>query len=85
MIYGRTGKFHTLDEYGLSVSTKGVIKMGENKKPDFQVTTPIKTGDKTFWQIIGAAWKKDDGNISIKLNALPLGDSLFLGKPKDDK
>lgn len=62
-----------------------VVYMGENNKPDFSVSTPIKSkDDKTFWQIIGSAWKKENGDISVKLNALPLGDSLYLAKPKKD-
>lgn len=31
--------------------------------------------DKTFWVKIGSIWTKDDGTVSIELDALPLPDN----------
>ena len=60
-------------------------KENKSNKPDFVVTTPIKHGEKTFWRIIGAAWKKDD-NISISLDAAPIhSGTIFLAPPKEDE
>lgn len=39
------------------------------KKPDFNVRARV--GD--HWTTIGVAWKLDDGNISVRLNVVPVG------------
>lgn len=59
-------------------------KMSEGNKPDYEVSTPIKNGEKTYWARIGSAWKTEKG-ISIKLNALPLSADVMLFAPKEDK
>ncbi len=51
----------------------------------FRVMSPRKdekTG-KTYWTKIGAAFKRDDGGMSIVLDALPLGGSLMIFPPDD--
>jgi hypothetical protein len=78
-----------LEEFGFKnpVSTGEMKQMAneKNKNPDYDVVVGIKTGENTFWQKIGAAWKKEKG-ISIKLNALPLQDNimLFVHKEKSE-
>lgn len=51
----------------------------------FRVCTPRKdekTG-KTHWTRIGAAWKKDNGGMSIVLDALPIGNQLMIFPPDE--
>lgn len=57
-------------------STNNAVKAGA--KPDFRVCTAIKNGEKTYWTQIGMGWTTDKGNMSIKLSALPIGDSLMI-------
>lgn len=59
-------------------------RIGTMKKnsPDYRVSSPIKDGEKTYWQNIGAAWKGEKG-ISIKLNALPFSRELMLFKEEE--
>ena len=70
----------SLNDYGIYNPVMEKLKKmaKEGNKPDFNICTPIKTGDeKVFWQKIGAAWKVDKG-ISVTLNALPLSESIML-------
>jgi len=49
----------------------------------YRVCTPRKdekTG-KTYWTNIGAAFKRDDGGFSVRLDALPIGSSLMIFPP----
>ncbi len=51
----------------------------------FRVMTPRKdekTG-KTYWNKIGVAFKRDDGGMSVKLEALPLGAEMVIFPPDD--
>jgi hypothetical protein len=51
----------------------------------FRVMSPRKdekTG-KTYWTRIGAAFKRDDGGMSIVLDALPIGNALMIFPPDD--
>ncbi len=53
----------------------------------YRVVTPRKdekTG-KTYWTEIGVAFKRDDGGMSVKLSALPLGSELMIFPPRDDR
>ena len=43
-----------------------------------------KTG-KTHWTRIGAAFKRDNGGMSVVLDALPIGREFMIFPPKDDK
>lgn len=56
----------------------------------YDICTPRKNGDKTFWTRIGSAWKNDKGQIQLVFDALPIPDSegrcvanLFEPKPRD--
>lgn len=46
--------------------------MAENKRYDICVPKPGSQG-KTFWHKVGAAFAKDDGSLSIKLDSVPVG------------
>lgn len=64
-----------------------VIKMSEKKTYD--ALSPVEYEDKdkkkqTFWQKLGKAFETDKG-ILIKLNALPLGNTILLAEPKEKK
>lgn len=78
-VYAKSGKYYTLMAFGFVNPTARGKKMQQNKntKPDYTVSSPIKNGEKTFWQNIGAAWKGDKG-ISIQLNALPITTQIML-------
>lgn len=43
----------------------------------FDVSTPVGN-DKTRWLKIGVAFGKDDGSITVKLDALPVGGKIHL-------
>lgn len=58
-----------------------------NKRYD--ICTPRKNGDRTYWTRIGSAWQNDKG-IQLVFDALPIPDSegrcvanLFEPKPRD--
>jgi hypothetical protein len=54
------------------------------KKPDFDVFTSRDGADnKAHYTRIGAAWHVAKGGISIKLDALPIADSIVLFPPKE--
>jgi hypothetical protein len=59
--------------------------MAKGNKPDFNVRA--KQGE--YWSTVGAAWKVKDDGISIRLNAIPVGNewdgSLLLLPPKEEK
>lgn len=56
-------------------------KMAINgKKPDYNV---LSYPDKKHPIQIGVAWVSEIGNITVKLNALPLTDELVLVKPTE--
>jgi hypothetical protein len=56
----------------------------------FDICTPRKNGDKTYWNKIGTAWQNDKGGIQLVFEALPLPDAegrcvanLFEPKSRD--
>ena len=56
----------------------------------YDICTPRKNGEKTYWSKIGTAWQNDKGGIQLVFDALPLPDSegrcvanLFEPKPRD--
>ena len=55
-----------------------------SKRPDYEVFVSRKSGDKTFYNRVGAAWIVSNDGISIKLDALPVDGSLILFPPKSD-
>ena len=50
----------------------------QNRKPVYRVVTAKKNNGKSYSTDIGAAWISEDGSIAVKLNALPLGDTMYL-------
>lgn len=53
-----------------------------SEKP-WQVIVGKKVGEKTFWNRIGAAWKRDDGGFSIQLDALPMDGKMLIAPPRE--
>ena len=57
-------------------------------KYDYRATCPREIDDgqqkKTIWTNLGVAFKNKSGAITIKLNALPLGDTIVLIEPSED-
>lgn len=51
----------------------------------FNVMAPRKDekSGKTYWTKIGVAFKRDDGGMSVKLEALPLGAELMIFPQKE--
>ena len=48
----------------------------------FQIT---KSGEKSYWNRIGAAWENKDGNgFNIKLFAMPLDGEIVIRVAKDN-
>lgn len=57
----------------------------------YDICTPRKNGDKTYWTRIGSAWQNDKG-IQLVFDALPIPDAegrcvanLFEPKSRDDR
>jgi hypothetical protein len=45
------------------------------------VTSPVEGKDgKTYWPKVGMGWLKADGNLSIKLDSLPINGKLFVSE-----
>jgi hypothetical protein len=54
------------------------------EKPDYIAKTVQTRKDKDYWNDIGIAYiNEKTGNITVYLNALPLGDKIILSKVKD--
>ena len=58
--------------------------MAKGERPAYHVFVSEKSGDKTYYHRVGAAWNVSNDGISIKLNALPTDGSLILFPPKED-
>ena len=61
--------------------------MGENNRPDlraFSVKSFDSEDKKDRWIQIGGAWQNKQGGYNIKLDALPIGDSIILLPPKEE-
>jgi len=56
----------------------------KNTQPDLKAFAAMKTGDKSYFTEIGAAWKNTKGGYHIKLNALPVAAEIILLPPKED-
>jgi hypothetical protein len=54
-----------------------------SNKPDYEVFVSRKSGEKTYYNRVGAAWNVASDGISIKLDALPIDGSLILFPPKE--
>lgn len=53
-----------------------------SEKPNFIAKTVRETKGKQIWADIGIAYIAESGNITVYLNALPLGDKIILSKVK---
>ncbi|MCW9023087.1 MAG: hypothetical protein OQK73_00250 [Gammaproteobacteria bacterium] len=56
-----------------------------NTKPDLKAFVVTKSGEKSFFNEIGAAWKNTKGGYRIKLNAIPVNGEIILLPPKETK
>jgi hypothetical protein len=56
-------------------------------RPTHRVYAVTKTGERNFWNAIGAAWAHSDGEgFNLKLDYLPLnGAEIVIRKPKGDE
>ena len=57
----------------------------KNSKPDLKAFVVTNSGDKSFFNEIGAAWKNSKGGYSIRLSALPVSGEIVLLPPKEKK
>ncbi len=57
----------------------------KNTKPDLRAFVVTKSGDKSYFTEIGAAWKNSKGGYGIKLNALPVNGEILLLPLKEKK
>jgi hypothetical protein len=55
----------------------------KNTRPDMKAFVVTKSGEKSFWNEIGAAWKTKNGGYSIKLHAVPVNGEIVLLPPKE--
>jgi hypothetical protein len=55
-----------------------------SNRPSHRVYAVTKTGERTYWREIGAAWGHSDGEgFNLKLDFLPLnGAEIVIRKPK---
>ena len=55
-----------------------------SNRPSHRVYAVTKTGERSFWREIGAAWSHNDGEgFNLKLDYLPLNDAeIVIRKPK---
>lgn len=58
--------------------------MSTNKKPTFHAFGIVTRKGKDRFVKIGAAWPTEKGGFTIRLDALPLGDTIVLCVPRDD-
>jgi hypothetical protein len=58
-----------------------------NNRPTHRVYAVTKTGERNFWNAIGAAWVHSDGwGFNVKLDYLPLnGAEIVIHKPNSDE
>ena len=59
--------------------------MSDNdNQPDFHAYAVSKSGDKSHYTRIGAAWANARGGYGIRLNALPVNDEIVLFPPREE-
>lgn len=56
-----------------------------NHKPDYEVFVSRKSGEKTYYNRVGAAWSVANDGISIKLDALPTNGELVMFPPRSEE
>ncbi len=52
------------------------------KKPDLIAYTVTQSGEKSYFQRIGAAWSNSKGGSKVILEALPVNGEILLMPPK---
>lgn len=56
----------------------------------YDLISPRKRGDKTYWTRVGSAFPRDGGGFSLEFDALPLPDHegrvrVLMSLPRDDQ
>ena len=59
--------------------------MTTSRKPAFRAVGVRTRGDKPVYVEIGAAWPTKNNGLAIRLNVLPLGDTILLFPVEDKK
>jgi len=55
----------------------------KNTKPELKAFVVTKSGDKSFFHEIGAAWATRNGGYSVRLHALPVNGEIVLLPPQE--
>lgn len=58
--------------------------MSTNKKPQLHAFGIVERKGKDRFVRIGAAWPTQKGGFTIRLDALPLSDTIVLAVPRED-
>jgi hypothetical protein len=74
-------------QMALKKKTKKPVKKSKSTKPQYRVVCPRENEEteETFWAQIGSGWKAKDGAISIRLNALPIGEKVMLFRNDEEE
>lgn len=59
--------------------------MSTSKKPAYRAVGVRHRGDQAVYVEIGAAWPTKNNGLAIRLNVLPLGDTILLFPIEDKK
>lgn len=53
--------------------------------PDFLAWHVIDKGEKSFWNMVGAAWRhKDDKGYTLRLETVPINGRIVLRQPLEE-
>ena len=71
-------------------SNRGDQQMSDDQKkekkgraPDYHAIQPIESGEKTYWNRIGAAWRLEEKDgLKVQLSALPVDGDFVLMPPR---
>ena len=58
--------------------------MTDTKQPQLHAFTVTKSGEKSYFHRIGAAWANSKGGFLLKLHALPVSGEVVLLPPKEN-
>lgn len=59
--------------------------MTNKKKPAFRAISVHKREGKDIFAEVGAAWANSKGGFTLRLNALPLGDTILLRPVQEEE
>jgi hypothetical protein len=59
-------------------------QMSDQKQPQLHAYTVTKSGEKSYFHRIGAAWANTKGGYLLRLHALPVNGEVVLFPPKED-